>query len=317
VRAITFRSVANDYIKAHAPAWRNPKHRAQWRSTLDTYVHPVIGDMPVTDVATAHVMAVLGPIWTIKPETATRVRGRIEAVLDYAKASEWRGGENPARWRGHLDNLLPARRKVRAVKHHAALPWTEAGTFLAELRQQAGMGAKALEFAVLTAARSGEVLGARWKEIDLLAGVWTVPAARMKAGVEHRVPLSAPALALLGEVAKLRLSDSAEAFVFPSPVPTRPLSNMAMTMVLRRMHRSHLTVHGFRSCFRDWTAETTGFPREVAEAALAHTLEDKVEAAYRRGDLFDKRRALMNAWGSFCANIYVRSEGNIFVLHAG
>ena len=316
VRGMTFRTVAESYLAAHAAEWRNPKHRAQWGSTLQAYAYPHMGEMPVADVATAHVMAALEPIWQTVPETAVRVRGRIEAVLDYARAREWRRGENPARWKGHLDHALPARGKVRAVQHHAALPWIEAGAFLAKLRGQAGMGALALHFAILTAARSGEVLGARWSEMNMQAGVWTVPAARMKAGVLHRVPLSVPAAALLDTMATLRLTDSPDAFVFPSAVATRPLSIMAMAMVLRRMNRPDLTVHGFRSTFRDWTAETTGFPREVAEAALAHTLGDKVEAAYRRGDLFDKRRALMDAWAAFCARPYVKPDCRVVSIHA-
>ena len=317
VAGITFRAVAGHYIAAHASGWRNPKHRAQWASTLATYAFPIMGDLPVASVATAHVVTALDPIWSTVPETASRVRGRIEAVLDYAKARDWRMGENPARWRGHLDHVLPARGKVRAVEHHAALPWTEAGAFLAKLRDQAGIGARALEYAILTAARTGEALGARWSEIDMQAAVWTVPASRMKAHAEHRVPLSKSALAVLGAMAALRLTDSPDGFVFPSGTPARPLSNMAMAMVLRRMKRPELTVHGFRSTFRDWTAETTAFPREVAEAALAHMLGDKVEAAYRRGDLFEKRREMMTAWAAFCARPYARPVGNVVAIHAG
>jgi len=301
IRAISFRTVSERYLGAHEKSWRNPKHRMQWRNTLDTYAHPYFGDLPVGDVSTEHVLAALEPIWRAKPETATRVRGRIESVLDYATAREWRSGENPARWRGHLANLLPARSKVAAVEHHAALPWTEIGDFLPVLRVQTGVAAKALEFAILTAARSGEVLGARWGEIDLATKVWTVPAARMKAHREHRVPLSETALAVLTEMAKLRTADTAEAFVFPGAQPNRPLSIMAMTMTLRRMKRGDLTVHGFRSTFRDWVGEATGTPREVAEAALAHAIADKTEAAYARGDLFTKRVRLMDQWAKFCA----------------
>lgn len=313
VRAITFRTVAERYLEAHDKSWRNSKHRQQWRNTLDTYAHPHFGDLAVGAVGTEHVLAALEPIWRTKPETATRVRGRIESILDYATARDWRHGENPARWRGHLANLLPARGKVAPVEHHAALAWTQIGTFLPLLRAQAGASARALEFAVLTAARSGEVLDARWGEIDLEAKVWTVPAARMKAGREHRVPLSAPALVVLRAVAELRRVDSPDAFVFPGGQPDRPLSNMAMTMVLRRMKRGDLTVHGFRSCFRDWVGEATGTPREVAEAALAHAIADKTEAAYARGDLFAKRRRLMDDWAKFCA-LPPRS-GNVRALH--
>jgi integrase len=301
IKGITFRAVAELYLKAHESAWRNPKHRAQWRSTLDAYAHPHMGDLPVRDVGTDHVLAALEPIWRTKPETATRVRGRIESVLDYATSRTWRQGENPARWRGHLANLLPARGKVAPVEHHAALPWPKVGDFLTALRQQPGTAARALEFAILTAARSGEVRGAQWSEVDMAAKVWTVPAARMKAGREHRVPLSDAALAVLGAMAKLRITDSPDAFIFPGAVPKRPQSIMAMAMVLRRMKRDDLTVHGFRSCFRDWVGETTSTPREVAEAALAHVLGDKTELAYARGDLFDKRRRLMDNWATFCA----------------
>ena len=301
VRGITFRTVAERYLDAHEKTWRNPKHRMQWRNTLETYAHPHFGDLPIADVGTEHVLAALEPIWRTKPETATRVRGRVESVLDYATAREWRTGENPARWRGHLANLLPARGKVAPVEHHAALPWAEIGAFLPALKAQAGVSAWALQFLILTAARSGEVLGARWGEIDLAAKVWTVPAFRMKAGREHRVPLSEAALAVLTEMAQLRTTDSDEAFVFPGAAKDRPLSIMAMTMVLRRMKRGDLTVHGFRSTFRDWVGEATGTPREVAEAALAHALADKTEAAYARGDLFAKRQRLMDDWARFCA----------------
>lgn len=301
IAALTFRDLAERYMDAHEIALRNAKHRAQWRTTMTAYVFPHMGDLPVASVATAHVLAAMQPIWLAKPETAARVRGRIEAVLDYARSLELRTGENPARWKGHLSNMLPARGKVAPVKHHAALPWREAGGFLTALRAQPGMAARALEFAILTAARSGEVFGASWGEIDLRAAVWTVPAARMKGGREHRVPLAAAAVALLGTLLPLR-DASAGDWVFPGGKAARPLSIMAMTMALRRMKRGELTVHGFRSTFRDWTAEATGFAREVAEAALAHALGDKVEAAYRRSDLFEKRRRLMGDWATFCAH---------------
>jgi integrase len=302
VRAITFKMVANHYLEAHEKSWRNPKHRMQWRNTLDTYTHPHFGDLPVEQVGTEHVLAALEPIWRTKPETAVRVRGRVESILDYASAREWRNGENPARWRGHLANLLPARGKIAPVEHHAALPWNEIGAFLPLLRAQAGVAAKALEFAVLTAARSGEVLGARWDEFDLASQVWTVPPQRMKAHREHRVPLSAPAMAVLAEMAEHRAPDAVDAFVFPGAKADRPLSIMAMTMALRRMKRGDLTVHGFRSTFRDWCGEATPTPREVAEAALAHTLADKTEAAYARGDLFAKRIGLMTQWANYCSS---------------
>ncbi len=316
VRAVTFRTVAQRYVAAHEASWRNSKHRQQWTNTLETYAYPFMGDLSVGDVSTPHVLAALEPIWTTKPETAGRVRGRIEAVLDYAKTVDLRQGENPARWKGHLALTLPARGKVAPVEHHAALPWAVIGAFLTDLRGQAGIAARALEYAVLTAARTGEVLGARWVEIDLTARLWTVPASRMKAGREHRVPLSEPVLAVLRAMAKLRTTDSSDALVFPGGRAGKPLSIMAMTMVLRRMKRGEVTVHGFRSSFRDWAAEATDHQSEVAEAALAHTLGDKVEAAYRRGDLFEKRRRLMDDWAKFCAQparignvVALRSEG--------
>ncbi len=303
LQGITFRSVAEAYVAAHEAGWRNAKHRAQWATTLEAYAYPHMGDVPVAAVTVGHVMAALEPIWRAKPETASRVRGRIEAVLDYAAARDWRSGENPARWRGHLANLLPARARVARVEHHPALPWEEIGGFMADLRGRVAMAARALEFAILTAARTGEALGARWCEIDLAGAIWTVPGERMKAGREHRVPLSRPALAVLRELLPLRPVDDAkgEAFVFPGNRKGRPLSSMALAMLLRRMDRSDLTVHGFRSTFRDWTAERTSYAPDVAEMALAHTVRDKVEAAYRRGDLFAKRARLMADWATFCA----------------
>jgi integrase len=296
-KAMTFQECAERYIASHKAGWRNPKHAAQWPSTLGAYVYPIFGALPVQAVDVGLVMRALEPIWTTKPETAGRVRGRIESVLDWAAARGYRRGENPARWRGHLENLLPKKSKVRRVEHHAALPYAEIGTFIAELQQQEGVAARALEFAILTAARTGEVIGAKWDEIDFGERLWTVPAERMKAGKEHRVPLSDAALAVLEEMQKIRSAD----FVFPGGKSRRPISNMAMAMTLRRLGRGDLTVHGFRSSFRDWAAERTGFPAEVAEMALAHTVSDKVEAAYRRGDLFQKRRQLMEAWTRFCS----------------
>lgn len=297
-RAITFRAVARFYLDAHDAKWRSPKHGEQWRRTLESFVMPHMGDLPVANVGTAHVLAVLEPIWREKPETAQRVRGRIEMVLDYAKTREWRAGENPARWRGHLANLLPARAMVAPVRHHPALPISGLGDFMAKLRTQAGTAARALEFAILTAARSGEARGCRWAEIDMATNIWTVPAARMKAGKEHRVPLSEAALGVLQAMAPLRLDAD---LVFPGLRPGRPLSDASLIAVLRRMGGADLTVHGFRSTFRDWCGESTSYPRERAEAALAHAVGDKVEAAYRRGDLFEKRRRLMEEWGEFCA----------------
>jgi integrase len=296
-RAMTFQACAEAYIAAHRAGWRSPKSLTAWEGTLGAYVHPVFGILPVQAIDTALVTKAIEPIWAEKPETAGRVRGRIEAILDWAAARGYRHGDNPARWRGHLDKLLPKKTKVHRVEHHAALPYPEIGAFMVELHQQDGVAARALEFAILTAARTGEVIGARWAEFDLAEHLWTVPGDRMKAGREHRVPLSDAALAILKDMRAIRQSD----FVFPGGRARRPISNMAMLMLLRRMGRGDLTAHGFRSSFRDWAAERTTFPAEVSEMALAHTVSDKVEAAYRRSDLFQKRRQLSEAWAQFCA----------------
>ncbi len=295
-RSLTFDDCRDRFIVSHRAAWANNKHLKQWQSTLKTYVTPVFGALPVQNVDVALVMKALEPIWTTKTETASRVRGRIERILDWAKARGFRQGENPARWRGHLDILLAPRAKVRRVKHHAALPYRELPGFLLKIRQRDAVAARALEFAILTATRTGEVLGAHWDEIDLENKVWTVPASRMKAGREHRVPLSAAAFAVVSRLKAIRQND----FVFPGERWNKPLSNMSMLMMLRRIGREDLTVHGFRSTFRDRAAEQTNFPREVAEAALAHVIADRTEAAYRRGDLFEKRGSLMTAWGAYC-----------------
>jgi integrase len=317
--AVTFKQAAENYIKAHRAAWRNAKHAWQWTATLDTHVYPVIGTLTIAAVNTGHVTKILEPIWSTKAETAARVRGRIEAVLDYAKARGWRQGDNPARWRGHLENVLPARGKVSKVEHHAALPWKQIGAFMVELDKQEGIAALALRFTVLTAARTGEVIGARWSEIDLKAAVWTVPAERMKAEKEHRVPLSDAALAVLREAAKLRRGD-ADAPVFPGGkggTGKGALSNMAMLALLRRMGRGDLTVHGFRSSFRDWCAESTNYPRELAETALAHTLSDKTEAAYQRGDMLAKRARLMGEWADFCGRVAPAETGAVVPIRQG
>jgi len=308
-KTITFKECAAAYIKAHRAGWHNGKHAAQWETTLATYAEPIIGKLPVQAIDPALVLKVLEPIWATKPETAGRVRGRIEAVLDWAKARDYRTGENPARWRGHLDKLLPARGKVRKVEHHAALPYGGLPGFLVALREQDGIAARALEFLILTAARTGEVIGARWSEPDLLDKVWTVPAGRMKARKEHRVPLSARALAILEEIQAHRTGN--DGFVFPGGKPGKPLSNMAFLMLLRRMKRDDLTAHGFRSSFRDWASERTNFPREVAELALAHSVGDKVEQVYRRGDMFEKRRRLMQQWATFCTIPEQQSASNV------
>ena len=295
----TFREVAAYYVTAHEDGWKNAKHRQQWANTLNTYAHPVMGGLAINKVAVGDVLQVLEPVWREKPETASRLRGRIEAVLDYATARGWRTGDNPARWKGHLANLLPKRSKLAAVEHHAALPYCDTPAFMQRLSALPGLAAVAMRFTILTAARTGEVIGATWREIDEKARVWTVPAVRMKAGREHRVPLSPAALTVL---AGLRTPDTKPADnVFPGSGKSGHLSNMSMTAVLRRMKRDDLTVHGFRSTFRDWAAETNPAPREVAEAALAHTLRDRVEAAYRRGDLLERRAKLMADWAGFLA----------------
>jgi integrase len=316
-KAITFRECADGYIKAHSLGWRNAKHAAQWEATLATYADPIIGGLPVQVVDTPLVMKVFErptqtgsdqskrsatSLWQAKPETASRLRGRIEAILDWAKVRGYRDGENPARWRGHLDKLLPSKAKVRKVKHHAALPYDELPAFMAALHGEDGISARALEFTILTAARTGEVIAARWSEMKWPEKTWTIPANRMKAGKEHRVPLPFRALEILTEMRALRENDqvTVEEFIFRGAKPGKPLSNMAMDMLLRRMN-SNVTVHGFRSTFRDWASERTNFPSEVAETALAHAISSKVEAAYRRTDLFDKRRKLMEAWAAYCA----------------
>ena len=294
---MSFADVAALYLEAHADSWRNEKHRKQWAATLRQYVFPKIGSLGVNQIGVGDVLAILEPIWRTKPETASRVRGRIEAVLDYAAARHWRAGDNPARWSGHLDTLLPERAKVRRVQHHSALAWRDLPTFWADLAMQPGTAARALMFTILTAARSGETLGATWREIDLTARLWTVSGERMKAGREHRVPLSDAAMAILAEMAPDRRKDTNS--VFQSPRGRKPLSNMAMTAVLRRMKRDDITVHGFRSTFRDWVSEATSYDHAVAEMALAHAIGDKVEAAYRRGDLIKKRARLMCDWAAY------------------
>lgn len=295
--AITFGEAAAKYIAANEAGWKNAKHAAQWTSTLEAYAFPTIGKIRVSDIETAHVIGILEPIWTTRTETASRLRGRIESVLDWATVRGYRKGENPARWKGHLDMILPPRNKVQKVEHHAAMDYSEVGSFMAELAKVEGMGARALEFAILTAARSGEVRGATWAEIDKQAGVWTIPANRMKADKEHRIPLTSHALALLRKLPRIAGTD----LVFPSAKNTI-LSDMTMSAVLRRMGQT-VTAHGFRSTFRDWAGETTAYPREVIEHALAHQLKDKAEAAYARGTLFDKRRRLMADWAKHCATV--------------
>lgn len=333
-RSMMFDDCAAAYMKAHEPSWRNAKHRQQWANTLATYVTPIFGTVPVGDVDVAMVMKVIEPLWATKPETAGRVRGRIKSVLDWAKARGFREGENPARWRGHLSNLLPARSKVHKVKHHPALPYTQIGTFMEDLRSRPGMAARALELLILCAVRTGDIIGndrddkppLRWPHIDLKERLWTVPST--KTDTEHRVPLPHAAVRLLSDMKALELGD----IVFPGMKDGQPLSNMAMLNLIGRMNgdrarsgqtryldprqdNADVTPHGFRSTFRDWAAERTNFPTEVVDMALAHAIDDKVEAAYRRGDLFDKRRRLMDAWAEFCAK--PAQAGTVVTLRTG
>lgn len=299
VQAKTFDQCAEAFISAHAAGWKNAKHAQQVKNTLDQYASPIMGKLLVRDVELAHVLQVLEPIWPKKTETASRIRGRIESVLDWATTRGFREGPNPARWRGHLDKLLPAPNKVAKVEHHAALPIDDVAAFMAQLRASGGMGALALEFAILTAARSGEVRGATNVEIDRKAKVWTIPGGRMKAGREHRVPLTDEALAVIDKAAKLpRVADTD--LLFPAP-RGGTLSDMTLTAVLRRLAVPAVP-HGFRSTFKDWASERTSYANEMTEMALAHVVGDKTEAAYRRGDLFEKRRRLMADWAKFLAN---------------
>lgn len=297
----TFTSCAARYIQSHRRSWRNTKHARQWVSTLKTYARPVIGNMPVDEIDTHNIVSILNPIWTSKTETAKRVQGRIENVLDYAAAHKYRDESNPARWRGHLDKLLAKPSRVKKVSHHPAMPYDEVAAFMAELQGYTSISSKALQFLILTATRTSEVLRTEWPEIDLENATWTIPADRMKARREHRVPLSTQAISLLADLPRVQ----GNPYIFPGARLGRPLSNMALLQLMRGMghgvggERGDYVPHGFRSSFRDWTGEVTSYPRDVAEMALAHTIENKVEAAYRRGDLFEKRRAMMQDWADF------------------
>jgi integrase len=308
--ATTFRQVATEYIASHTAEWKNAKHAAQWTSTLETYAGPVIGNKPVGDVSTEDILKILTPIWTTKTETATRLRARIELVLSYAKAMKLRQGENPALWRGHLDAMLAKPTKLKNVRHHPALPYARTAEFMARLRAATGSGARALEFAIVTAARSGEVRLATWSEIDLDAKLWSIPAERMKAKREHWVPLSEPAVAMLRALPRFVGND----YLFPGDRDKKPLSDMTLTAIVRRFNEreegkppewidpktgDQIVPHGFRSTFRDWAAEISHYPREVVEHALAHSLPDKVEAAYARGTMIERRRPLMEDWAKF------------------
>ena len=293
---LTFAECAELYIESQAPGWSNPKHIEQWRSTLENLAGPIIGHLPVDQIDTALIMRCVEPIWATKTETASRLRGRMESVLDWSAVRGYRKGDNPARWRGHLDKLLPRPSQVARVKHHAALPYTEVGSFMQQLRSDTGVASRALEFTILTAARTNEVIQAEWSEFDLNRKTWAVPAERMKSKRSHRVPLSAAAVAVLTAV-----KGRDKTYVFPGHKRHSHLSNAAMMKVLKRLNLTGITVHGFRSTFRDWCAESTNYSADVAEMALAHALRDKTEAAYRRGDLFEKRARLMADWARYCS----------------
>ncbi|CFL24495.1 tyrosine-type recombinase/integrase [Burkholderia pseudomallei] len=294
-RSLSFRECARQYIETHRKSWKNEKHAAQWGSTIETYANPVIGNHMVAEIETDEIMRVLEPIWAEKTETATRLRGRIESILAWATVRGYRTGLNPARWKGHLDHLLPKPSSLRKTNHHSALPYAEAPAFMKTLQQQKGAAARALQLVILTANRTNEVIAARKSEFDLQAKIWTIPAERMKAGREHRVPLSAETLKLVKPLIHTGTSE----FLFPASKENKHLSNMAMLELLKRMKREDLTVHGFRSTFKDWARETTDYAREVSEAALAHIIGDHTEAAYARGDLFMKRAGLMHDWANY------------------
>jgi len=328
--AINFDECAKKYIEANKPGWTNPKHAAQWSATLETYASPHIGRLAIATIDTPHILKILEPIWATKTETATRVRQRVEAVIDWATARKYRHGDNPARWRGHLDKLLPKPSKVATEEHQPALPFSQIGLFLPELKAAAGTAARAVEFAILTASRSGSVRSAEWSEIDLVSKKWVIPADHMKAKVEHEVPLSPAAVALLESI-KPKTEGNAKptGVIFKAP-RGGVLSDMTLTAVLRRMNEArtaknlecwrdndgrNIVVHGFRSTFRDWAGETTAYPREVIEHALAHQLKDKAEAAYARGSLFDKRRQLMNAWADYCSRPAV-TPGDVIPINS-
>lgn len=314
--ASSFKTAAEAYLAANASKWTNAKHAAQWTSTLVTYAYPVIGHLAVASITSDDVLRLLEPLWATKRETGSRVRSRIETILDYASVRGWREGMNPAAWRGNLARTLPPARQKRTVRHHPALPYGQVAAFIAALDTMgSSMGARALEFAILTAARSNEVLHATWREIDFTRKLWVVPASRMKARVEHRVPLSEQAIELLYRMQPLRVDDSS--YLFPGQKRGKPLSVMALEMTVRRMNAphvrwvdangQHVTPHGFRSCFRDWAGETTDYPREIMEAALAHQIGG-VEGAYARGDLLIKRKALMDDWAAYCYKAHIAEQ---------
>jgi integrase len=315
-KAMTFKDCADAYVTANRGGWKNEKHAAQWDATFNETrrgkrVYPaataVINDLPVSAIDTGLVRKVLEPIWYETPETASRVRGRIERVLAWAAVAGYRSGDNPARWTGHLKELLPAKTKVAAVIHHDAVPYADMPAFMGSLRAKHGTSARALEFTILTAARTGEAIGARWAEIDFDTNVWIIPAERMKAGREHRVPLTDRALEIL------KASPRDGEYLFPGVRKDKPLSNMSMLELIRGMRGRGATVHGFRSTFRDWAAEQTSYPHELCEIALAHAVSNKVEAAYRRGDMMEKRRRLMADWAAYCERTPAKSKANVVV----
>lgn len=308
-RSITFKACAEAVMKSKGQEWRNPKHGQQWKNTLESYAYPILGSLPVGMIDTPLIIKCLEPIWTEKTETASRVRGRIESVLDWATVSGYRQGDNPARWRGHLDHILPSNKKISRVNHHPALPFAQIAAFMVELRKREGNGARALEFLILTAARSGEIRGARWSEIDLTENLWIIPADRMKAQKEHRVPLSDAAVQIL----KALSAGKSDEYVFPSIQKGKQLSDMTLSAVMKRLNKSDFTVHGFRSSFRDWASEKTNHSSEVIEMALAHTIQSAVEAAYRRGDLLEKRRELMDDWARYCDAL--PSQNNVISIN--
>jgi len=294
--SMTFEKCAASYISTNSPAWRNPKHRLQWERTLSRYAYPVIGEIPVSRVDTAMVMRAIEPIWLSKTETASRLRNRIELVLSWATVRGYRKGDNPARWQGHLDQLLPKRSKVQPTQHFQAMPYREIGDFMAELREIEGSVARAMEFTILCASRSSEVFGAKFSEVDLSAEVWTIPGSRMKAARDHRVPLSARAVEIIREMQNRATGD----YLFPGRLGDQPLSSNALLALLKKRMNLKVTAHGFRSTFRDWAGECTNHPREVVEMSLAHVIKDATEAAYMRGDLLLKRRVLMADWANYC-----------------
>jgi integrase len=315
--ATSFEAASLTYISDRRASWSNEKHAKQWSATLETYAYPILGKMSVGEIDLNCVTRVLKPIWEAKPETASRVRQRIEAVLDYATTKGWRTGENPARWAGNLEHIFPQKGKIAPVVHHKALPWAKLPEFVKELATLEGLGAQAVLLTILTACRTGEIIGARWDEFDLEAKLWTIPAGRMKMRKAHRVPLCDAAMALLLSLRPRREGNGAPStFVFPGSRGDSGLSNMALLKVLRRMGRPDITTHGFRSTFRDWAADETEFPSEIVEAALAHVVSNKVEAAYRRTDFFDRRRTLMDDWGSFCMSATLADQAVIAALQS-